>query len=238
MSSTKMNNSITPGLQSIAPGLQAIAPGLPNFDTDKWFHSPNGSIYLKFLPQDMDKEDIQKVFEFAGKIERIDIVNSAPNKTTGATYRMAFIHFEYWYSTGTSLDFRHNIIQQFPNQCHMYSPIVQRELSVTINTRPVPKTNYNVDQLSDMFHRLQEQFTTTVEKQAQEITELKEEIDRMKRITQHISCDYYNLAEELEEVTFGMKKIINDIDEIITCSYGANQVIDQLLQLQVKKLEN
>jgi RNA recognition motif-containing protein len=208
----------------------SLAPALDqqSIDNSAWFHSPNNSIYLKFVPQDMTKEDIHATFEFAGPINRIDIVNSAPNKTTGSTYRMAFIHFDYWYSNVDSIDFRQHIISAFPKECRMYSPVAMRELSVTINTRPVPKTNYNIDQLSDMFHRLQEQFTTTVEKQAQEIAELKEEVAHLKKSHTHNQCDYWNLQRDVDGLDKTVKRLNDDMDEFIEWSDGTAGDIQEI----------
>jgi len=198
----------------IASGLKVASQ---EFDTTKWFHSAGNSIYLKFLPQDMSKEDIRAALEFVGQISRIDIVNSPPNKLTGATYRMVFIHYDFWYSTEASMGFRGELVSNYPRPFQMYSSILQRELTVTINTRPVPKTDYNVDQLSDMFHRLQEQFTTTIQAQAQEIQELKEELADLRRITEHNGRDFWDVKlsvddlEEQVEVNTSQLNCLNDI---------------------------
>ena len=196
--------------------------------TNNWFHSPNGSIYLKFIPGDMTKEDIRAAFEFAGQINRIDIVNSVPYNSAGATYRMAFIHFNYWYSSQDSVNVRHSIVSCFPKAFQMYSLVAMRELNVTINTRPVPKTDYNVDQLSDMFHRLQEQFTTTVEKQAQEINELKQEVAELKKLNKHIQCDYWNLQRDFDGLVDTVSIINGDLDELTTWSDGTAGDIQEL----------
>lgn len=216
-----------------------VAPGLDDSTVmaANWFHQPNGSVYLKFVPQDMTKEDIQATFEFAGQINRIDIVNSAPNKTTGSTYRMAFIHFDYWYSTGVSLEFRHNIIATFPKEFRMHSLIACRELSVTINTRPVPKTDYNVDQLSDMFHRLQEQFTTTVEKQANEIAELKQEVAELKKKTNHTDLDVECLARSFDSLGDTVERLNSDLDEMTAWADGTAGDIHQMREKVDSKLD-
>jgi len=179
--------------------------------TTKWFHSPNGSIYLKFIPADMTKEDIRAAFAFAGEINRIDIVNSVPYNSAGATYRMAFIHFNYWYSAQDSVNIRHNIISCFPKAFPMYSLVAMRELSITINTRPVPKTDYNVDQLSDMFHRLQEQFNKTVEKQAQEIADLKQEVADLKKVNKNIQCDYLNVQRDVHGIVDAVSRVVDTV---------------------------
>jgi cell division protein FtsL len=205
----------------VAPGLPMVASGLPvasqEFDTTKWFHSPGNSIYLKFLPQDMSKEDIRAALEFVGQISRIDIVNSPPNKLTGATYRMVFIHYDFWYSTEASMGFRGEILSVYPRPFQMWSSILQRELAVTINTRPVPKTDYNVDQLSDMFHRLQEQFTTTIQAQTKDIQELKEEVADLRRITEHNGRDFWDVklsVDELEEKVEVNTSQLNSLNEV------------------------
>jgi len=112
-----------------------------------------------------------------GKINRIDIVNSPP-KANGATYRMAFVHFDYWYSASDSMEVRQGILESFYEKTDFrvgFDGVV-----VTINTRPVPKTNYNVDQLSDMYHRMREEFTAIVEKQSTEIVELRSEVESLR----------------------------------------------------------
>jgi len=193
-----------------------VAKLMPEFDTTTWFHSAGNSIYLKFLPQDMQQETLRAAFEFAGKISRIDIVNSPPNKVTGATYRMAFIHYDFWYSDPISIDFRSKIVSSYPRPFQMFSTVSNRELSVTINTRPVPKTNYNVDQLSDMFHRLQEQLTMSLEKQekqAKEIEDLKTEIVELNQKQQHMNCDYSNLAYDIESIDKTVTRLNEDVDE-------------------------
>lgn len=184
----------------------------PEFNTAEWYHSSNSSIYLKFVPHDMTKEDLHAAFEFIGKINRIDIVNSAPNKTTGSTYRMAFIHYDFWYTSGPSIELRNAILYIYPRPLQMYSQIAMRELVITINTRPVPKTNYNLDQLSDMFHRLQEQLTTSLEKQeqqAKEINALKGDIKQIDKIVNR-------LDEDLEEFAVWSDVICTDIKNIET----------------------
>lgn len=184
----------------------------PEFNTVEWYHSSNSSIYLKFVPQDMTKEDLHVAFDFIGKINRIDIVNSAPNKTTGSTYRMAFIHYDFWYTSGPSIEMRNAILSVYPRPLQMYSQIAMRELSVTINTRPVPKTNYNLDQLSDMFHRLQEQLTTSLEKQEQQAKEIK----ALKRDNEHIEKIVTRLDDNMDGFVEWSNDICTDIKNIET----------------------
>lgn len=174
------------------------------FNVQNWFHASGSSIYIKCLPHNYDKEIITNLLSFMGQINRIDIVNSPPNKVTGGTYRMAFVHFDYWYSTMESMEVREIIVNGFENKEDFrlgFDGVV-----VTINTRPVPKTNYNVDQLSDMFHRLREEFTTTIQKQSDEIAELRGEVELL-RASQAVNMN--SISEKIEVFNHNLK---NDID--------------------------
>lgn len=214
----------------IAPGLDKEYTGESGLskeyiDNAVWFNGPSGSIFLKFVPQDMTDADIRTAFDFFGPINRIDVVL---NKTNGSSYRMAFIHFDYWYSSPASLEARHNIVHYFPRPFQMYSLTAMRELSITINTRPVPKTTYNVDQMSDMLQRLQEQFATTVEKQAKQIEELTEEVTELKRRQQHSECDIGNIQYDFESLENTVSILNGDLDEFTEWSDGTASDIQEI----------
>jgi hypothetical protein len=157
-------------------------PAVPvDFNVQKWYSSNGGSIYLKYVPTHIvGKEELTYLFSEIGKVSRVDIVNSAPNKNTGASYRMAFIHFDFWYPTPHSEHIRNILATNFPHPIQYLVPeyslrpkYASNSLTLMINTRPVPKTIYNVDQLSDMYHRLREEYNDTVTQLRQEIDELK-----------------------------------------------------------------
>lgn len=214
----------------IAPGLHQEYTGESGLskeyiDNAVWFNGPSGSIFLKFVPQDLNEEDIRTAFDFFGPINRVDIVL---NKTNGSSYRMAFIHFDYWYSSPASLEARYHIVSLFPRPYQMYSLTAMRELSITINTRPVPKTTYNVDQMSDMLQRLQEQFATTVEKQAKQIEQLTEEVTELKRRQQHSECDIGNIQYDFESLENTVSMLNGDVDELIEWSDGTASDIQEI----------
>lgn len=160
---------------------QSTASPANDFNLEQWSTS-SGSIYVKYVPSNMGKEELTYIFCAIGKVSRVDIVNSAPNKQTGACYRMAFIHFEFWHRTQHSVQLRHKLISQFPNPVHFWSHHIEfatQPLSLMVNTRPVPKTIYNVDQLSDMYHRLREEYNDTVSQLRKEIDELKSTVSQL-----------------------------------------------------------
>jgi hypothetical protein len=196
VNNTQMN--VQSGLPAyIEPPKIVAQPPQPQVDTESWFKMENGSIYVKYISYNVDKDMLHRTFSFMGMINRIDVVNSPPTNT-GTCYRYAFIHYDYWYETEPSIRCREDIISRFPMELHFWSDICYANLSVTINTRPVPKTTYNIDQLSDMYHRLREEFTVTIGKQASEITALRDEIEQL-RFSQTIEIQdqvYKALGEE------------------------------------------
>ena len=191
----KVENKMNPQSNvSLAPALATVAGANTNdFNLTQWYHS-YGSIYLKYVPNELNKEELTYIFSEIGKVSRVDIVNSAPNKNTGACYRMAFIHFEFWYNTEHSGKIRSNLVGNFPNPFQYWSCRVAEfainSLTLMINTRPVPKTIYNVDQLSDMYHRLREEYTDTVTQLRQEIDELKSMVRQMASLNQQQQQQY------------------------------------------------
>ena len=171
----------------------ASASASTAFNLAEWRNSP-GSIYVKYVPNHIGKEELTFIFCAIGKVSRVDIVNSAPNKKTGSCYRMAFIHFEFWYRNQYSNGLRENLIAQFPNPVVFWShyrEFSMDSLTLMINTRPVPKTIYNVDQLSDMYHRLREEYTTTV-------AQLREELDEIKQLLKEATAKHQDASHIID----------------------------------------
>jgi RNA recognition motif-containing protein len=59
---------------------------------EKWMNDKNGSLFIKYIPNDITKTILRDIFGFLGKIARIDIVNISEN----GSGRRAFIHFHEW----------------------------------------------------------------------------------------------------------------------------------------------
>jgi hypothetical protein len=202
-----------------------VAPATSEFNLEEWKNSP-GSIYVKYVPSNMDKEELTYIFCKIGKVSRVDIVNSAPNKKTGACYRMAFIHFEFWHHTQFSNQLCNTLVMNFPEPV-TYVAVGERHtfctdsslnhfrdsLSLMINTRPVPKTIYNVDQLSDMYHRLREEYNTTVTQLRGEVDELRALIANMLPTKSEKESHTIEIAEE--QMTFENSRADSERDPVI-----------------------
>jgi len=95
-----------------------------------WFHKSNGSISVKHIPSNFTKKEIKNAFSFVGKIKSIEIEKKEEDDMIGAEDAVEDadndhinirIHYEYWYSTYLSMDFRHQLVAHFPTGFDMYS---------------------------------------------------------------------------------------------------------------------
>lgn len=122
---------------------------------EKWMNDKNGSLFIKYIPNDITKTSLRNIFEFLGKISRIDIVNISEN----GSGRRAFIHFHEWNKEPSSVLLRKSICENYPTHIHhsniQISPFV---FSITLNSRPIPTSELNVFQLQDWNQRLNDEF--------------------------------------------------------------------------------
>ena len=123
---------------------------------EKWMNDKNGSLFIKYIPNDITKTTLRNIFNFVGKIARIDIVNISEN----GSGRRAFIHFHEWNNEEPfSLNLRKSICENYPTHIHhvdiKFSPFV---FSITLNSRPIPTSELNVFQLQDWNQRLNDEF--------------------------------------------------------------------------------
>lgn len=123
----------------------------PVIDVNQWMNHPNGSIFIKYIPNNITKTELRNMFSFLGLISRIDVVNISD----GGSGRRAFIHFSQWIANDTSVAVRTNIAQNYP----VHTPLIidSFEYSVTLNSRPIPPADLNPQQLSDWSQRLNDE---------------------------------------------------------------------------------
>jgi hypothetical protein len=122
---------------------------------EKWMNDKNGSLFIKYIPNDITKTILRDIFGFLGKIARIDIVNISEN----GSGRRAFIHFHEWNNEPSSKLLRKSICENYPTHVPYsdvnFSPFV---FSITLNSRPIPTSELNVFQLQDWNQRLNDEF--------------------------------------------------------------------------------
>jgi hypothetical protein len=148
----------------------------------KWELGTGNSIYVSWVPDQMDTRVANDYFNTLGEIDRIEF---APHKTGSG--RMMFVHFKEWYMCGTEPI--RAIATAYPGHHSMpiyfrdtYGNVNTYQLKCAVNTRPIKKVEYNIHQLADMFHQFKEQ-------SEREIQMLKDEIARLNAIVEEVSYD-------------------------------------------------
>ena len=158
-----------------------------------WEKGRGNSIYVSWVPDQMDTRIANDYFNTLGEIDRIEF---APHKT--GTGRMMFVHFKQWYMAGTEPI--RAIAEAYPGQHSMpihfrdiYGGVNTYQLKCSVNTRPIKKVEYNIHQLADMLQQFKYQ-------SEREIQMLKDEIARLNAIVKEDAQIYpeYNDPPEYE----------------------------------------
>jgi RNA recognition motif-containing protein len=164
----------------------------PVVDLENWVNSKNGSIFIKYIPNEMNKTSLYEMFDQVGKIERIDIVNIGEN----GSGRRAFVHFSEWKNTNVSLNLRREIASSYP--IHIPFFYNNFEYSITLNSRPIPKSTLNCDQLTEMNQRLNDELVDCRTEYRKEVAELKEENGKLRKITDYLMNEMKNMKESIQ----------------------------------------
>lgn len=171
-----------------------------------WLNT-NGSIFIKYIPNYVDKTSLRSIFGFLGEISRIDIVNISEN----GSGRRAFIHFQKWNYNDEAIYLRNFIASTYPTHAEYPLPMPNSNFvfHLTINTRPIPTSEMNLYQIQDWNQRLNDEFcdykkktdakisllTQDNNKLLDALNELKNEMSNMKNLLQNVvnlsSSDQY-----------------------------------------------
>ena len=171
----------------------------PVVDVNQWFKNPNGSIFIKYIPNHITKTDLRDMFNFLGVISRIDVVNIA--SYGGGSGRRAFIHFTEWKQNEDSLDIRSQITHNYPR--HTQVMMDSFEYSVTLNSRPIPSTELNTQQLSDWCQRLNDELVDFKATASAEIESVKaENAELRKMISDNQAIMNFNRYETTEKIAY------------------------------------
>lgn len=137
----------------------------PNFNVQNWAEQSNQSVFIKRIPYWFDEDELFQTMSYLGKISRIHIVDVSPTKGSG---RMAFVHYDHWFNNDVSHDVRNEIVN---NTNHVFVQSVFNTatyesfmMHITYNRRPIPRSTYDVDQLTDMINTLNSENTDIKQK--------------------------------------------------------------------------
>jgi hypothetical protein len=142
-----------------------------------WQHAPNNSIFVRWVPDELlpnaeydNPPDLmaREFFSQFGIVSRIDFVPkfNANKKQSG---HMAFIHYDHFYAGSDEVN---SITRAYPEAAafEWTSPLANKygafktyTLKCCVNTRPIPKVEFNNSQLTDMIHNLNKRLTDELE---------------------------------------------------------------------------
>jgi len=128
---------------------------------DIWKSSSWSSVFVQFIPDEMDEAQISRVFGEYGLIDRVEVVpkKNAQGRQIG---RMAFVHFEHFHQ----LEFAESISAAHPEPHEIvWKPshkAKQYILKCRINMRPIKRVDYSIYQMADMVETLNDRLTTEV----------------------------------------------------------------------------
>jgi hypothetical protein len=143
-----------------------------------WITSRNPSIFIQFIPDEMDEEGLRKIFSPHGPIDRVEFVpkKTAEGKQIG---RMVFIHFNHFSRFQLPTD----IVSVHPEPWEIPLSITKSNsnrkiytLKCRINVRPIQRVEYTTSQLTDMFESLNDRVMTQMTNFVQSKDELAEQV--------------------------------------------------------------
>ena len=166
----------------------------PVVDVNQWMCNPNGSIFIKYVPNHIMKSDLRSMFDFLGFISRIDIVNIAE----GGSGRRAFIHFSSWKESEDSFDLRNQIANRYPVHTQVF--MNSFEYSITLNSRPIPSTELNPQQLSDWSQRLNDELVDFKKETATQIAVLLAANAKLASMVETVTTESALLRTEIADI--------------------------------------
>jgi len=170
----------------------------------------NGSIFIKYIPNNITKTDLRAIFSYVGNISRIDIVNIAEN----GSGRRAFLHFTSWNDENPrSVEFRSTVANMYPTHIDFWSTEYEFTFSLTLNSRPIPTAELNVFQMQDWMQRLNDEFVdykTNAECQIthfmNENSELRNVINEMRNEMVNMRYAFHFMMQQQEQPTIDVEK--------------------------------
>jgi len=151
------------------------------------------SVYIPRIDFRWTREELVHLFErnlVLGKVSRVDF---APTKDGSG--RMAFIHFAEFYDNMQSENMRQGLVEfpqgiEIPIEFNLYPTISMR---CAINRRPIPKTEFTLETLTDAVTRM----GYTVEQHCEELERMKAEHFQYREQMYHWSMAQTDMMQKM-----------------------------------------
>ena len=151
---------------------------------DNWLTGNGSSIFVQWIPDEMDEPAVHRFFSTFGYIERVEFVPKFNDDRSKQIGRMLFVHFSQFHS----LEIPQKIVKAHPEPEELKWTITNRygvlkvyTLKCRINTRPIPKVEYTTSQLTDMFENLNTRVFNEMEAMRKQIAELQAALQQQTR---------------------------------------------------------
>ena len=157
-----------------------------NQQVDLWTTSDKPSVYVQWVPDELDQNEATRFFSSFGSVDRVEFVpkKDANGKKIG---RMMFVQFQTF---NHSKDFAQNIAILHPEPYEIgwhtrnkFGAPKQYVLKCRINTRPIPKVEYSASQLTDMFEGLNKRLVEQMAKMTEQMTLMAKEIEHLRNVS-------------------------------------------------------
>jgi len=204
-------------LSTVFPSPRFIPDFLKNGDLTQlqlWNGTKGNSIYVKWIPDEMDEAAARYFFKQIGTISRIEFASHKNGKN-----RMMFVHFEEWAMTQLSQNIRNEICSLHPAE-YQY-PVVflnkgpkEYQLKCCINMRPIPIVEYSTNQLSDMISIVDKKSSTEIESLREQIEIIRDELSKLRDTLKERDDTILQLTGDIDLLKVGLKsKPETDIEE-------------------------
>lgn len=162
----------------------------------RWMNGKNPSIFIQFIPDEMNEDGLRRLFDECGPIDRVEFVpkKNAEGKQIG---RMVFIHFNHF----SGVELAMNIIHRHPepHELEWSASHKQRKfiLKCRINVRPIQRVEYTTSQLTDMFESLNDRVMTQMTNFVQSKDELAEQVKDLVNTVMEMKLMFIALAPQI-----------------------------------------
>ena len=146
-----------------------------------WKTGSNPSIFVQFVPDEMDENTATSLFGNYGPIDRVEFV---PKKNANGTQigRMMFVHYSHFYK----MDLADNIVRTHPEPYEMqWKPSYKEKqyvLKCRVNVRPIRRVEYSASQLTDMFESLNKRVMMEMAVMMKHIASLEAEVTELRHL--------------------------------------------------------
>ena len=169
-----------------------------NTQLQLWNTTKGNSIYVKWIPDEMDEAAARYFFKQIGTVSRVEFVRHQNGKG-----RMMFVHFAEWATTQVSEKVRNGICEAHPAE-YQY-PVVflngnwpkEFQLKCCVNMRPIPVVEYSINQISDMVDIVDKRSAADTSRLLQLINNIYSEMEELRSAVKQRDSLFTNIGRDI-----------------------------------------